>query len=547
MSRRVLVLCAGWLMPAGAILLLSLSACQAPRPTSEDRFSGFSGLSQEWEMERRVRELSSDSAPTNIILKGELDWLERASSRQPSATPTALDWVEKCLARQERALREVSEYYQQCTAYHQAKQVPVSSGVANIRQGIGEASAWLHSLRSRVDLSKARIATSLARRMAVRAEAQEAVSESARASGFSQSQIVVRKHFTLGVEAVADARNLIVRARLWVLPHSTVVMPWGDVHVFDGQQHLGNPEKSVSQIRNSPQYWLMDDSRATQELLLMMVFPVGSPAPGSVQIKARVSSGEHWFGLTSDEVALSVPVRLEGQVSDALPGLGVIRGRREGGHLFFEADIDVHGQAVKARMMLDPGATICVMPENLYRLGNAKGAEDMQKVGFDTANGRIECGVDELVVTIGAVKRRCRVAINADGTSALLGAEFLGDAPYSVDLANEYVVLSPGGGGLSSGGDEQWIPQQVSGESWAFDPIEVQDRQARMIAATIAKEEGMSFGTVDMRVQEAQSKFTLAVIRHLSSAGDVGLARHFYRQRRTALWIDERVLVPDEV
>jgi len=549
MNPQANAACAGWLVPACALLLVSLPGCKAPRSTAEDQYSGLSGISREWEMERKVRELSSDRAGINVILKHEMDWLEHASSRQPSATATALEEVEKYLARQYRDLEEVTSYYRQCTAHHQARQVSVSSTVRNIGQGITEANDWLQSLRNRLDLSKARIATSMERRLTARAEAQATVSESSLKSGFGESQLVSRKHFTLGVEAVSDARRLIVRARLWVLPHSTVAMSWGDVHVFDGQQHLGNPEKAVSQIRNSPRYWLLEDSSASQELLLMMVFPVDSTSVGSVQVKAKVSSGDHWFGMTSDEVTLSVPVRVEAQVTDALPGLGVIRGRRQGGHLFFDADIDVHGQSVRARMMLDPGATICVLPDRLYRLGNAKDGAQLQKLGFDTANGRIECGVDELVVTIGAVKRRCRVAINADESSALLGAEFLGDAPYSVDLANEYVVLSPGGGGLVSGGDEQWLPQQVSGESWAFDPLEVQARQAQMIAATMAKVdmEGMGWWTMDARVREAQSKFALAVITHLASAGDVGLARHYYRQRRTTLRSEERAFVPDEV
>lgn len=500
-------------------------------------------------MERKVRELSSDRAGINVILKHEMDWLEHASSRQPSATGRALEEVEEYLARQRRDLEEVTSYYRQCTAHHQSRQVSVSSTVRNIGQGIGEAKAWLQSLQDRLDLSKARIATSLGRRLTVRAGAQATVLESSLRSGFGESQLVSREHFTMGVEAVADARRLIVRARLWVLPHSTVSMSWGDLHVFDGQQHLGNPDKAVSQIRNSPRYWLMDDSNSLQELLLMMIFPVGGQSLGSIQVKAKVNSGNHWFDMTSDEVTLTVPVGVEAQVTDALPGLGVIRGRRQGGHLFFNADIDVHGQAVKARMMLDPGATICVLPDKLYRLGNAKDAAQLQRLGFDTANGRIECGVDELLVTIGAVKRLCRVAIGADESSALLGADFLGDAPYSVDLANEYVVLSPGGGGLVSAGDEQWLPQQVSGESWAFDPLEVQARQAQMIAATMAKVdmEGMGWWTMDVRVGEAQSKFALAVITHLASAGDVGLARHYYRQRRTTLRSEERALLPDEV
>ena len=500
-------------------------------------------------MERKVRELSSESSGLGVFLKYELDWLENASSRLPSATAKALQEVEKDLARQDRSLEEVTSYYRQCTAYHHARQAPVSSTVISIGQGINVASAWLQGLRNRFELAKARIATSLARRQAVRSEAQEAVSGALLKQGIVESQMVSHAHFSLALDAVADSRRLIVRARLFVLPHSTVAMSWGDFHVFDGQQHLGNPEKAVSQVRNSPRYWLLDDSSTSQELLIVMVFPIDGRTPGAVQVKAKIGSGEHWFCLASDEFALNVPVRVEAQVSDALPGLGVIRGRRQGGHLYFDADVDVHGRAVKARMMLDPGATICVLPEKLYRLGNAKDASQLQRLGFDTANGRIECGVDELVVTIGAVKRRCRVAISADESSALLGAEFLGDAPYSVDLANEYVVLSPGGGGLVLSGDEQWLPQQVSGESWAFDPLEVQARQARMIAATMAQvdSEGMGWWTMDARVQEAQSKFVLAVMTHLASSGDVGLARPYYRQRRSTLRSEERALVPDAI
>jgi len=281
----------------------------------------------------------------------------------------------------------------------------------------------------------------------------------------------------------------------------------------------------------------------------MMVFPLDSQPPTAARFRARFSSGEHWFCLALHDVTLNVPVRVEPQVSDDLPGLGVLRGQRQGGHLFFDAVVDVHGHAVKTRMMLDPGATICVLPEKLYRLGNAQDASQLQTLSFDTANGRIECSVDELDVTIGAVKRRCRVAITADDSAALLGAEFLGDAPYSVDVANEYVVLSPGVGGLVSSSDEQWLPQQVSGESWTLDPLEVQAREAQLIATTMARVdmEGAGWWTRDARLHEAQSKFALAVMTHLASAGHVGLARHYYRQRRTVLRMEERVLIPDSI
>jgi len=120
--------------------------------------------------------------------------------------------------------------------------------------------------------------------------------------------------------------------------------------------------------------------------------------------------------------------------------LEVIQCQREGMHLMVPAELNIHGTKIEADMLLDTGASVTVISNQLYSKGNTIPFEKLQKQEILTASGPIECPIDAFEVSTIAYAKKVEVAILSDCVP-LLGANYFAGHVFTVDLDGQCIYV----------------------------------------------------------------------------------------------------------
>jgi len=107
---------------------------------------------------------------------------------------------------------------------------------------------------------------------------------------------------------------------------------------------------------------------------------------------------------------------------DFVTTIETIECKRKGNHLMLPISLNVHGKEVKTQLMLDTGASVTMIPMELYRKGNSKPLSELGKETFETPKGTIQCYIDNVQISTSAYSKNTSIAISTMMLSRYLSA-----------------------------------------------------------------------------------------------------------------------------
>lgn len=113
----------------------------------------------------------------------------------------------------------------------------------------------------------------------------------------------------------------------------------------------------------------------------------------------------------------------------------VLRGRRQGNHLFLPVRFGNEGNQFTRECMVDTGATLVTVSNAPIPI------EITDHRMFSTANGLVKMPVGRIVVGVDAITKEVEVAQTTDETANLLGANFFEGFLFTMDLENSSMYL----------------------------------------------------------------------------------------------------------
>ena len=111
------------------------------------------------------------------------------------------------------------------------------------------------------------------------------------------------------------------------------------------------------------------------------------------------------------------------------------------GHIFLPVTVTGESGVDEMSMMLDTGASMTVIPEELAGKTGHEDLRTARRETFTTANGLMDCPIVTRDVAIGGVDNRQNVAVNTRDNLGLLGVDFFKGKNYLIDTATSSIYI----------------------------------------------------------------------------------------------------------
>ena len=173
-----------------------------------------------------------------------------------------------------------------------------------------------------------------------------------------------------------------------------------------------------------------------------------SKIPVKYREKDELEKMDGALGDPSDPVQLNIPKKKASSGAIPFEPYG-------DGHFIVEALINGR---IKARLIVDTGASMVVLSDRVGKLLNVSGKKDFPTLQVNTAGGRIESPLFILdSIKIGHAKQfgveaSTNPHFKNKGVDGLLGMSFLGEFKLEVDHTNQKIFLKP----LAKRGEMSW-------------------------------------------------------------------------------------------